>query len=136
MAGYQTKARKQLLEFLAENPDGSYTAEELAAALETAHGADAPGKSTVYRLVGKLVQEDQIRRFEPEGSHCFYYQIAGCGCQDHLHLKCTGCGRLIHMKESSSAHLLRDILMNSGFSVDEHRTVLFGRCNECKEIFL
>lgn len=132
MASYQTKARRQIMDFLAKDPDGSYTAEELTAALATAHGADAPGKSTVYRLVGKLVQEDQLRRFEPKGSHCFYYQLAGCGCQTHLHLKCTECGRLIHMKESSSAHLLRDVLRDSGFFVDGQRTLLFGRCDHCE----
>ncbi len=136
MAGYQTKPRRLLLEFLAENPERSYTAEELAQALSERHGAEAPGKSTVYRLVAKLVQEEQIKRFEPEDSHCSYYQIIGCSGHDHLHLKCTDCGRLIHMKESATEHLLRDILKDSGFSVDEHRTVLFGRCDQCKELFV
>lgn len=131
MAGYQTKPRRQLLSFLAEQPECSYTAEELADALAARHGAEAPGKSTVYRLVAKLVQEEQLKRFEPEGSHRSYYQIIGCTGHDHLHLKCTDCGRLIHMKESATAHLLRDILQENGFSVDEHKTVLFGRCNEC-----
>ncbi len=132
MSGYHTKARKQLLNFLAENPDENYTAEELAAALEKIHGEDAPGKSTVYRLVSKLAQEEQIRRFEPDGNHRSYYQIAGCNCHDHLHLKCTDCGKLIHMKESASAQLLKEILLTSGFSVNEHQTVLFGRCDQCK----
>lgn len=136
MAGYQTKPRRQLLTFLAENPDKSYTAEEIAAALSERHGADAPGKSTVYRLVGKLLQEQEIRRFEPEGSHRSYYQRAGCTGHDHLHLKCTDCGRLIHMKETASARLQRAILLESGFAVDEHQTVIFGRCNACKEILL
>lgn len=132
MAGYQTKARKQILQFLAENPDKNYTAEELAAALAEVYGEDAPGKSTVYRLVSKLVQEDQLKRFEPEGNHRSYYQISACGCHDHLHLKCTDCGKLIHMKESASERLLREILLTSGFSVDEHQTVLFGRCDHCR----
>ena len=132
MAGYQTKPRRQLLNFLAEQPDRSFTAEELAQALSERHGADAPGKSTVYRLVAKLVQEEQLKRFEPEGSHRSFYQIIGCEGHDHLHLKCTDCGRLIHMKESASEHLLLDILRANGFSVDEHKTVIFGRCNECR----
>ena len=131
MAGYQTKPRRQLLSFLAEQPECSYTAEELADALAARHGTEAPGKSTVYRLVAKLVREEQLKRFEPEGSRRSYYQIIGCTGHDHLHLKCTDCGRLIHMEESASAHLLRDILQENGFSVDEHKTVIFGRCNEC-----
>ncbi len=136
MAGYQTKPRRQLLSFLAENPDKSYTAEELTSALAERHGADAPGKSTVYRLVGKLLLEEQIKRFDREDGHRSYYQLTGCSGQDHLHLKCTDCGRLIHMKETASARLRREILQDSGFSVDEHQTVIFGRCNACKETVL
>ena len=134
MAGYQTKPRRLLLNFLAEQPHKSFTADELADALTARHGEEAPGKSTVYRLVSKLVKEEQLKRFEPEGSHRSYYQISGCNGHDHLHLKCTDCGRLIHMKETASAQLLRDILQSNGFSVDEHRTVIFGRCNQCKGV--
>ena len=130
MAGYQTKHRRQVLSFLAQNPEQSYSAEELAAALAIEYGGEVPGKSTVYRLVGKLAQEEQIRRFEPEGVHLSYYQINSC--HDHLHLKCTDCGKLIHMKESASEQLLRKILQSNGFSVNEHQTVLSGRCNHCK----
>lgn len=130
MAKYQTKPRRMLLNFLAENPEQSYTAEELAAALSREYGPEAPGKSTVYRLVSKLAQEEQIRRSEPEGVHLSYYQINRC--HDHLHLKCTDCGRLIHMQESASEQLLREILQSSGFAVNEHQTVIYGRCNGCK----
>ncbi len=131
MAGYLTKPRRQVLNFLAEQPDQSYTAEEIAHALAERHGDEAPGKSTVYRLMGKLLQEEQVKRFEPEGSHRSYYQMMGCS-HDHLHLKCTDCGRLIHMNEGTSAHLLQEILRANGFSVNEHQTVIFGRCKECE----
>ncbi len=132
MAGYQTKQKRQLMEFLAKRPDQSYTAEELAVALEGEYGAEAPGKSTVYRLVTKLAAERQIKRFEPEGTHCFRYQMAGHNCHEHLHLKCTGCGKLIHMPESTSAQVLREIFNNNGFTVDEEQTVLVGRCDHCR----
>lgn len=131
MAGYHTKPRRQLLNFLAEAPEKSYTAEEIAAALAERHGEEAPGKSTVYRLVGKLLQEEQLKRFEPEGSHRSYYQLMECS-HDHLHLKCTDCGRLIHMRESTSSRLLREILQTDGFAVNQHQTVIFGRCKECE----
>ncbi|MBQ6823106.1 MAG: transcriptional repressor [Clostridia bacterium] len=130
MAGYQTKPRMRMLEFLMAHPEESYTAEELTAAMETEYGSEAPGKSTVYRLVGKLAQEEQVRRFEKEGVHLSYYQINRC--RDHLHLKCTDCGKLIHMKHSASAMLMQEILQSNGFSVNEHQTVLYGRCNNCK----
>jgi Fur family ferric uptake transcriptional regulator len=130
MAGYQTKPRRLLINFLTQNPDQSYSAEELATALQKEYGNDAPGKSTVYRLVNKLVQEEQIKRFETDSAHKFYYQLIGC-CRDHLHLKCTDCGRLIHMHAGASEQLLQNILQSNGFAVNEHQTVLFGRCDHC-----
>ena len=65
MSVYQTKPRRLILCFLQQHPNRSYTAEELANALAAEYGAEeAPGKSTVYRLVSRLAQEDLIRRFE------------------------------------------------------------------------
>lgn len=134
MSVYQTKPRRLILCFLQQHPNRSYTAEELANALAAEYGAEeAPGKSTVYRLVSRLAQEDLIRRFEREGSHQSYYQITGCcGAPAHLHLKCTGCGRLIHMENQASDQLLDEILKSSHFAVDEHQTVLYGRCRRCR----
>lgn len=134
MAGYQTKSRNMVLNFLDRNPDASYTAEALAEALQKECGSAAPGKSTVYRLVNRLVQEERIRRFETDGARSAQYQINGCGCHDHLHLKCTDCGKLIHMQEHDSELLLRKVLKTSGFAVDERQTVLFGRCENCNNI--
>ena len=130
MANYQTKARQQVLGFLTQNPANIYTAEELAAALETEYGNEAPGKSTVYRLVGKLEQEQQIRSIKTEGSRRTAYRLNQC--HHHLHLQCSDCGQLIHMRENASSMLTRLILDGTGFSVDEHHTVLYGRCEKCK----
>ncbi|MBQ7935549.1 MAG: transcriptional repressor [Clostridia bacterium] len=132
MANYQTRPLKQLLDFFAAHPEQSYTVDELTAGLAVQYQEDAPGKSTVYRLISRLEKEQKIKRFEKEGSHCAYYQITAC-THNHLHLKCTGCGKLFHMKETASEHLLQDVLNNAGFSVDQQQTVLFGKCAGCKE---
>ena len=51
MACYNTEQKKTLVEFLQRNKDRAYTIEELAKELKTAYGENAPGKSTVYRLI-------------------------------------------------------------------------------------
>ncbi|MBQ3085300.1 MAG: transcriptional repressor [Clostridia bacterium] len=132
MASYQTRPRGQLLSFLRENPEKGYTAEELAQELSSRYGDDAPGKSTVYRLVNKLVQEEEIKRFEAENEKRAQYRLTGAACHNHLHLKCLDCGKLIHMKEQDSTPLLMGILQQNGFSVDEYQTVLLGHCNLCQ----
>lgn len=133
MASYQTRPRGQLLSFLRENPEKGYTAEELAQELSSRYGGDAPGKSTVYRLVNKLVQEEEIKRFEEESEKRARYRLTGATCHNHLHLKCLDCGKLIHMNEQDSTPLLKSILQQNGFSVDEYQTVLLGHCNFCQK---
>ncbi len=132
MAHYSTRARRQIIEFLNTDPDRGYTAEELASALQRRYGEQAPGKSSVYRLLSQLAEEELLHRYEEEGSKRSCYRIAGSHCHEHLHLKCLDCGKLMHMEEEQSAALLSEILKQSGFEVDEYRSVLFGRCG-CKE---
>lgn len=131
MSKYQTRPLRQLKTYLSAHSQESFTVEELTEALAEEYGENAPGKSTLYRLLPRLEQEQTVKRFEKEGSHRPYYQIIGCD-HEHLHLKCTACGRLFHMKETESAQLLSAVLNSADFTVDQHQTVLFGKCADCR----
>ena len=61
MKTYDTEARRTLCEFMKNNAERQFTAEELCAAVS--HSA---GKSTVYRLIARLCDEGEIRRI-PRG---------------------------------------------------------------------
>lgn len=134
MAEYRTDQKKILLELLRRHCENSYSIESLMEMMEAeSAGRKIPGKSTVYRLMTKLVSEGTVKRFASSGGSGFVYQIvAGEHCESHLHLKCTGCGRIIHMQENVSEELLLRIRDSSGFSVSEEDTVIFGKCMKCK----
>ena len=132
MAHYQTKSRRMILELMDRNPDQAYTADALAEALIAQFGADAPGKSTVYRLVSKMAEEQLLHKSEDTNTRSALYRKAGEHCHEHLHLKCLDCGRLMHMEEQQSAALLKEIFKQNGFTVDEYHSVLFGRCG-CRD---
>ena len=66
------------------------------------------------------------------GEALYQYVHAG-DCSGHLHLKCTDCGRLIHLDEETGAVLQRSILSRHQFAVNEGETVLFGRCAPCRK---
>lgn len=126
---YHTAQKARLFSFLQQHADTAFTAEELCTALT---GAGAVGKSTVYRLLPQLVAEGQVKRFSGSGQRRALYQAVGCAhCDAHLHLKCTVCGKLIHLDESASDAVLHRVLQSSAFSVDEGQTVLFGKCAAC-----
>lgn len=121
---YQTQQKTALLSFLSRNADRPYTVDEIMAGM----GAQAPGKSTAYRLIKKLCDEGQLRRFVREGTSSAVYQIAGKSCCcEHLHIRCVDCGRLIHLDDKAQEALSK----STGFVIDDVRSMLYGHCAEC-----
>jgi Fur family ferric uptake transcriptional regulator len=134
VAQYVTEQKKMLKKLLEENADRAYTVEELVEKLESKGGGGTIGKSTVYRLMTHLVEEGAVKRFVRGNSRKFAYQIVmGEHCDSHLHLKCTNCGKLMHLDEEVSDELLDRVKSISDFCVNEEKTVLFGRCGDCKK---
>lgn len=123
-SAYNTKQRSAVLGFFEEHPEEQFTIEELVSRL----GESAPGKSTAYRLVGKLEEEGAVRRFTREGTSRAAYQLAGANCcSEHLHIKCIDCGLLVHL-----GHDAQDELMKStGFVIDDGLSMLYGVCADC-----
>lgn len=131
---YQTEQKKILINFLSAHSGESFTIDEIASKITNEYQS-APGLSTIYRLMPKLIHEGLVKRFGQDGSRKFLYQIvAGEHCAEHLHMKCTNCGKLLHMNDRVSNALLDEILFESSFSVDREKTVLFGKCNTCKNL--
>lgn len=130
MKVYQTEQRKILLNFLSQNADMQYTIDEIAMHIV---GEKILGKSTLYRLMAKLVDEGFVKRFVKGNSRRFVYQyVNGTYCSTHLHLKCIQCGQLIHLDDKESKALQKQILKKNHFEIDESVTTLFGKCEKCK----
>ncbi len=134
MACYKTVQKRIVSDFFEKHCEKAFSVEELSHELGRRFGADAPGKSTVYRIVQKMVEEGTLKRLVKGNSRSFVYQIAaGEHCAMHLHMKCIECGRLLHMDDEQSHGLLRKILEENGFCVNEQQTVLLGKCIDCEE---
>ena len=130
MSSYHTEQKKSLLDFLTKNKDKSFTIDEITENIQS--DSASVGRSTVYRLVNRLVDEGKVRRFLKSDSRSASYQlVAGEHCECHLHLKCLGCGKLFHMDEEISDELVESIRRLSAFSVDEEESVLYGKCAAC-----
>ncbi len=135
MAEYETKQRRILLDYLMAHPDRGFSVDALYDNLLTEHAQDVvPGKSTIYRLIARLVSDGLVKRFAAGNGRQFAYQIVGCeACDAHLHLKCIACGSLYHMDHTVSEQITNEVLARSDFSLDEKETVLFGVCKGCKQ---
>lgn len=129
---YHTKQRELLISFVKNNKQTAFTANEIASALCKENGI---GKSTVYRLVTKLTDDGVLKRFYDEGKKSAVYQYVDheSGCDRHFHLKCTDCGKTVHLEDKTTEAALKSILLDNQFVMDEGKTILFGKCKGCKE---
>ncbi len=128
---YKTKQKDCILQFLQAHCETAYSIDNLVSLLE--QNGMSVGKTTVYRHVQKLAEQGLVRKFVEPNGKCATFQYVGThdDCSGHLHLKCTGCGKYIHLDcalmNSVNAHILSD----HGFRVDNTRSLLFGLCEEC-----
>ena len=124
---YNTEKRAGILDFFSKSGGQPFSAEDICSAILK----DGRGKSTVYRLIAKLVEEGQLRRISDGKTRHVTYQYVQTGhCSKHLHLKCKGCGRMIHLDEQISHNLEANILKIEGFTIDVG-ALLYGTCKSC-----
>ncbi len=132
-SGYKTWQKEIILEFFQNHADAHTTAAQAVAQLHAQGYKIAP--STVYRCMERLENEGVLRKYviDEQSAACWQY-IAGSGqCRNHFHLKCTGCGVLIHVDCEELDALAGHILTHHGFEIDHLKTVLYGTCTACRE---
>lgn len=130
---YQTAGRTALLAYLKrETTETPQTADEIYGALLQAE--HAPGRSSVYRMLGEFVADGTVRKYQAEGGGSVYQFVgAHADCGGHLHLQCLSCGKVSHLKCDCSAEISHHLRKSHGFSVDSGRSVLYGTCSACVE---
>lgn len=133
MATYNTQQKQELINFLTRNSQKAFSIDEICEAMAADVSCiSPPGRSTVYRLIPKLLEENIIRQFSRGSGRKIVYQIVGGDeCSHHLHLKCSRCGRIFHMSQKASEELSKKICQSNDFTVDALETVIFGVCKEC-----
>ncbi len=91
------------------------------------------GRTTVFRLLDKLTESGEIRRYAIEGISGAYYQFNGKrdDCHTHLHLKCENCGELLHLECDELNKLRSHMLDEHAFELNTMKTVLYGQCESC-----
>ena len=134
LATYNTQQKKELMDFLKKHPERAYTIDEIAAEMKADPDfANPPGKSTIYRLMPGLAGENMVKCFSGgRGTKASYQIMGGESCHLHIHLKCTSCGRLLHMSDADSHLIAENVLKSGGFALDLGGTTLFGLCEGCR----
>ena len=128
---YHTNGKRELIDFLSQNPDRQFTTEELC---EAVNGGSTHRRSSVYRYLAALCQDDVVRKFHSEDRSCNVYQYVGenCDCSHHFHEKCLRCGGIRHLDCEGSEAFTEHLLQKHGFAVDCGQSILYGICAACR----
>ncbi len=133
MSEYKTKQKEILLDYLRQNSDSHLTAGEISSHLR--ESGSPLGTSTVYRRLDRLVSEGLVRKYivDETSPACYQYVGENNCCCEHFHLKCTVCGKLIHLDCSLLQRIAAHVEESHGFVIDNTKTLLYGVCAECRK---
>ena len=129
---YNTKQREIILNYLIENKNRTITADEIINYSRII--GEKIGKATVYRYLNNLLETNMVKKFVlDDGKGSCYQYVDGKKCEEHYHLKCKNCNKIIHLDCDEFINIQKHILKEHGFEIDSIKTVLYGMCKKCKE---
>lgn len=123
---YSTRSKKRILEFFSSFPQSSFTLSDIIL-----HCDDIP-KSSVYRIVDCLERDGDVRVVGVSDKRERLYQISNrMSCPNHMHIRCTVCGKTMHIDEKTSVEIESLLEQRFGYC-DCYATVFKGKCSECR----
>ena len=101
------------------------TADEVYEMVRSQHPQISLG--TVYRNLNQLADMGLLLKISmPSGSDRFDGRL-----DEHYHMICTHCGRVLDIDLMTLSHMDEEILSRTGFQVSSHHLVLEGLCRDC-----
>ena len=86
-------------------------------------------KASLYRTIPLLIESGLVKEVYFEDGHLHYEHIYGH--QEHSHLRCHRCGRIVEFADEEIGNLQRRLGKRYDFIVTGHRVELFGYCPQC-----
>lgn len=128
---YTTVSRTRILEFLEINSNRTVTVSDI---MEYLKESDCEvNVTTVYRFLDRLAKDGKVIKYVAEkGSMAVYQYVAGHKCEQHLHLKCTHCGSIIHMECEFMDEIAEHVMEHHGFAIQCRNSIVYGCCKSCR----
>jgi len=94
---YKTKVTQEIQQYLKLQKQKSFSASDVYHYLES-NNIDV-NQSTVYRTLDRMMEQNILVRFKTANSGNYYYRVSDehHNCDEHLHMQCRKCGRVMHL---------------------------------------
>jgi Fur family ferric uptake transcriptional regulator len=135
MAKYSKVSHTMIMKYLMDNREKVVTVNDIDCYLKE-QGVEV-NISTIYRFLNKLSDGGEVMKYvasKGEMSSFQYVNETEHQCREHLHLNCTGCGKIIHLECGFMKEISRHIIAHHGFELQCESSVLYGLCKDCKEV--
>ena len=86
--------------------------------------------ATIYRVLAQFEAAGLIQRHEFDDEKALYELHDG---KHHDHMVCNSCGKVFDFHNSDMRGVQQDILQHHGFTVTNHRLILYGVCTDCAQ---
>ncbi|HSR35211.1 MAG TPA: transcriptional repressor [Anaerolineae bacterium] len=127
-AGKRITAQRRLVLGILAQSDGHLDAHDI---YERGHRQDARlSMSTVYRTLSVLKEIGLVRELHLDDEH-HHYELDGK--DEHSHLVCLDCGRVIEVDSSAFAEVAKATGQLHGFEITTAQVELTGYCAECQQ---
>lgn len=124
--GYRLTPQREMV-LAAVEELGHATPDEVLAAVH--QRSTSVNISTVYRTLELLEELGLVRHTHLTDRAPTYHSRAG---DEHVHLVCRGCSRVIDADMREFAHLASSLEADHGFEADIGHLTVFGTCAECR----
>jgi len=134
MNSYTTVSRTKILEFLKLKSDRTVNVKDISDYLSE-QNCDV-NVTTIYRYLDRLCKDGSVIRYVSESGTQAVYQFVESAhhCEDHLHLKCTNCGCIVHLDCGFMDELSEHIEKEHGFKLQCKNSIIYGLCEECGKV--
>lgn len=131
--GYKTKNKEYIIEVLREHKDIILSVYDIHEYLNEKN--KFMNITTIYRNLEKLASKNIIMKFPSENGLKSHYQIKdhNCAMDDHLHLQCSECGKIIHLDCEFMNQINEHLKKKHNFDLSTQSSILFGTCENCKK---
>ena len=132
LSARNTKIKAEIDSFIKQNKDKRFNAIDLANYLK--EKGMRPNKTTLYRNLEKLTSCGELIKYRSANEDMAFYQYAGHegSCFGHLHLQCTGCGKIFHLDDEPVRAFYKHINSDYKFILSFAESVIYGKCSNCQ----
>lgn len=130
--GYRTKSREYLMEFFEKHNEQIVSAADIDAYLK--ENGKTINLATIYRNLDKMTEDGVLLKYKTAKDEHAVYQYTGGhkACQNHLHLQCSKCGKIIHLECCFMKEITEHLMEHHGFMLECNHSVLYVLCRECR----